>query len=88
MTAGALQLGSDAPVMSIGGFSGSDQAITLARFKADVTAGKIHYYVGGGGLGGRGREDGSSSIASWVSSAFTARTVGSATVYDLTAPRT
>jgi hypothetical protein len=91
MTAGPLQLGSNAPVMSIGGFSGGDQAITLAQFKAYVAAGKIHYYVGGGmgggGFGGRGRADGSSSIASWVTSTFTAKTVGNATVYDLTAPK-
>jgi 4-amino-4-deoxy-L-arabinose transferase-like glycosyltransferase len=92
MTAAPLQLGSNAPVMAVGGFSGSDQAITLAQFKADVAAGKIHYYVaggmGGGGFGGRGRDDGSSSIASWVASRFTATTVGGTTVYDLTAPRT
>jgi len=96
-TAGPLQLSADVPVMSIGGFSGGDSAITLDRFKELVAQHRIHYYVGGsdgrgggfgGGFGGPGGQGASSSIATWVSSTFTATTVGSATVYDLTAPAT
>jgi 4-amino-4-deoxy-L-arabinose transferase-like glycosyltransferase len=90
MTAGPLQLASDAPVMSIGGFGGNDQAITLDTFKAYVAAKKIHYYVTGGqgGFGGRGGgpEGGSSAISAWVQAGFTATTVGGSTVYDLTEP--
>jgi hypothetical protein len=91
MTAAPLQLGADAPVMSLGGFDGSDAAITLAQFQADVAAKKIHYYVAGGGFGGGfgGGPTGqgaSSSIAAWVTSTFTSTAVGSSTVYDLTAP--
>ena len=90
MTAGPLQLASDAPVMSIGGFGGNDQAITLDTFKAYVAAKKIHYYVAGGqgGFGGRGGgpEGGSSSISAWVEAGFAATTVGGSTVYDLTRP--
>ena len=87
MTAAPLELETGKAVMAIGGFNGSDQAITLARFKQLVAAGKIHYYVagGGGGFGGPGGgRGGSTEIESWVASTFTARTVGGATVYDLT----
>jgi hypothetical protein len=90
-TAGPLQLAADAPVMSLGGFSGGDSAITLDQFKAYVAGHAVHYYVGGGG-GGRGFGGGpggrgsASSVEEWVSATFTATTVGGATVYDLTAP--
>jgi hypothetical protein len=90
MTAGPLQLAADAPIMSLGGFSGSDAAITLAQFKALVAAHQVHYFIGGsdrGGFGGPGGDRGAmSSISTWVSSTYTARTVGSATVYDLSSP--
>jgi hypothetical protein len=42
------------PVMAIGGFRGTDPAPSLARFEKLVSEHKIHYYVAGGGLGGRG----------------------------------
>jgi hypothetical protein len=38
-------------VMAIGGFSGRDPSITLARFQQLVAQGKIHYYLAGGGFG-------------------------------------
>ncbi len=80
------------PVMAIGGFNGTDPTPSLAEFKADVAAGKIHYFVssgggggfGGGGPGGPGASRASSAIASWVEATFTPTTVGGATVYDLT----
>jgi 4-amino-4-deoxy-L-arabinose transferase-like glycosyltransferase len=74
-----VQLATGRPVMAIGGFNGTDPAPPLAEFETMVAAGKIHYFLAGGRGGG-------SSIASWVSSHFAARTVGGATVYDLTAP--
>jgi 4-amino-4-deoxy-L-arabinose transferase-like glycosyltransferase len=90
MTAGPLQLAVNAPVMSLGGFNGGDDAISLDRFKALVAAHKVHYYIAeggrgfGGGVGaGPGGRGSSASIASWVTSQFTATTVGNATVYDL-----
>jgi 4-amino-4-deoxy-L-arabinose transferase-like glycosyltransferase len=87
-----LQISSGRPVMAIGGFNGSDNAPTLAQFKAWVKAGDISYYVagnqgggGGGGFGGAGGGSTSASqIASWVAAHYTATTVGSATVYELT----
>ncbi len=85
-TAAGLQLASNRAVMPIGGFSGSDPSPTLAQFQADVTAHKIHYFVGGGGFGGGG--GGNSSISTWVTAHFKAITVGGQTVYDLSQPTT
>jgi hypothetical protein len=42
------------PVMAIGGFRGTDPAPSLAQFEKLVSEHKIHYYVAGGGFGGRG----------------------------------
>jgi hypothetical protein len=83
--AASYQLATGDAVMAIGGFNGSDPSPTLEEFKADVAAGRIHYFLGGT-LGGR-QNGGSSSateIATWVSQTYTATTVGGTTVYDLT----
>ena len=82
-----MQLATGDPVMSIGGFNGSDPAPTLAQFQQYVAEGKIHYFLGGGrmGMGGSmGGSDAARQIAAWVQEHFTATTVGGATVYDLT----
>ena len=88
-SAAGYQLASDEPVLAIGGFNGSDPAPSLAEFQAFVAKGQIHYFIGsgsGGGFGGQmGGSSSSSEIASWVSSNFTATTIGGTTVYDLTA---
>jgi len=87
--ASGYQLATGLPVMAIGGFNGSDPSPTLAQFQADVAAGRIHYFVGGGGFGGQnGGSSASSEIAAWVAATFTAQTVGGATVYDLTGSTT
>ena len=90
--ASGYQLAADRPVMAIGGFNGTDNAPTLAQFKAYVAAGKIHYFIaeGGGGFGGfggrsQGGSSASSDIASWVAANYTSKTIGGTTVYDLTA---
>ena len=88
-SASGYQLASDEPVMAIGGFNGTDPAPTLAQFEQYVSAGKIHYFISGGGAGGFGRggtSDDSSKITTWVESHFTAKTVNGTTVYDLTKP--
>jgi 4-amino-4-deoxy-L-arabinose transferase-like glycosyltransferase len=83
--ASGYQLATGDPVMAVGGFNGSDPAPTLAQFQQLVTQGKIHYFIGGGvGIQSSSGSSSSSQIASWVASNFTAATVGSATVYDLT----
>ncbi|MTD55997.1 ArnT family glycosyltransferase [Amycolatopsis pithecellobii] len=82
-SAAGLALGSDKAVMAIGGFNGGDPAPTLAQFQQYVADRQITYYVSGGtgGFGDRG-----GSISSWVEQNFTATTVGTTTMYDLTQP--
>jgi 4-amino-4-deoxy-L-arabinose transferase-like glycosyltransferase len=83
--AAGYQLATEKSVMPIGGFNGSDPSPTLAQFQAYVAAGRIHYFISGGGFGGsQGGSSSSSEIATWVAATFTAQTVDSATVYDLT----
>jgi 4-amino-4-deoxy-L-arabinose transferase-like glycosyltransferase len=85
--ASGYQLATDKPVMAIGGFNGTDNAPTLAQFKAYVAAGKIHYFIGsGGGFGGpsAGGSSSSSSITAWVEANYSSTTIGGTTVYDLT----
>ncbi|WP_329004140.1 glycosyltransferase family 39 protein [Kribbella sp. NBC_00709] len=82
--ASPLQIASGEPIMAIGGFNGTDPAPSLAEFEQLVAQGKVHYFIGSGGGGMMGGRDGTSSeIATWVSENFTAQTVGSTTVYDL-----
>jgi hypothetical protein len=88
-SAAGSQLATERPVMAIGGFNGSDPAPTLAEFQARVAAGEIHYFISGGpGFGGgqMGGSRSSTEIADWVAQNFTATTVDSVTLYDLTAP--
>lgn len=83
--AAGLQLGTGLPVMSIGGFNGSDPSPTLAQFKTLVGKGRIHYFVAGGGMGGgQGGSGASSEIWTWVKANFKTVTIGSQTFYDLT----
>jgi 4-amino-4-deoxy-L-arabinose transferase-like glycosyltransferase len=84
--AAGYQLASNAPVMAVGGFNGTDPAPTLAQFQSLVRAGKIHYFLGGAltmGGGSSGSSD-SSRIASWVAATYRSSTVDGITVYDLT----
>jgi 4-amino-4-deoxy-L-arabinose transferase-like glycosyltransferase len=92
-SASGYQLATGDPVMAIGGFNGTDPAPTLAQFESYVAAGKIHYYISGGGFGAGGFGGGlrgstashTSEISSWVAAHFTAETVDGVTLYDLTA---
>ncbi|OLR93995.1 glycosyltransferase family 39 protein [Actinokineospora bangkokensis] len=86
-TAAGLEIAGGRAVIAIGGWSGTDDAPTLAQFQAAVANGEITYYVAGGGRGGGGLGGGSTGteIATWVQENFTASTVGNYTVYDLTA---
>jgi 4-amino-4-deoxy-L-arabinose transferase-like glycosyltransferase len=88
-SAASLELASGTAVMSTGGWSGSDAAVTLEQFQAYVADGQITYYVGGGQGGGPGGGPGgdsdstSSRVAAWVAANYPATTVGGQTVYDL-----
>ncbi|WP_437437977.1 glycosyltransferase family 39 protein [Streptomyces olivoreticuli] len=98
--AAGYQLATQVPVMSVGGFNGSDPSPTLRQFQAYVKAGKVHWFIAsgesrGGGRGGeRGGQGGSreargysAEISSWVAAHFAKVTVGTATFYDLTKAR-
>ena len=85
--AASLELATGYSVMSLGGYNGTDPAITLAAFKQLVAAGKIHYYVpdAQGFIGSTSAQSSTAyAIQQWVTSTFTAQTVADSTVYDLT----
>ena len=86
--AAGLQLGTELPVMAIGGFNGSDPSPTLAQFQQYVQEGRIHYFAAGGGMGGGpgGGSGTSSQISAWVQENFTPVTIDGSTFYDLTQP--
>jgi 4-amino-4-deoxy-L-arabinose transferase-like glycosyltransferase len=87
--ASSYQLATERSVLPIGGFNGSDPSPTLAQFKANVAAGKIHYFIGGNEIGqASGGSSASSQISAWVKTTFTAKKVGAVTLYDLTQPST
>lgn len=71
-------LSTNTAVFSIGGWSGSDNNITLAQFKQYVAEGKIHYFISGGGMGamGGGQQTGSSASPTESASSGTAPTDG------------
>jgi 4-amino-4-deoxy-L-arabinose transferase-like glycosyltransferase len=91
--AGPLELATGLPVMSMGGFTGSDPAPTLDQLKAYIASGQLRYVLaggnGGGGFGGGGFGGGSDTTASdrtaWVTSACTVVDYGgsgTSTLYD------
>ncbi|MCX8556704.1 glycosyltransferase family 39 protein [Mycolicibacterium mucogenicum] len=88
--AGDLELSTGKSLMAIGGFSGGDNAPTLAQFRQYVEDGQIHYFIAadhkrGPGPGGHERGSGA-QITEWVTGHFAKLDVGGATVYDLEAP--
>ena len=68
-TASSIILESGEPVISMGGWSGSDEAMTLAKLKSLVKAGKLHYIVVSDSDRG---SDSSSDISEWVKANGTA----------------
>jgi 4-amino-4-deoxy-L-arabinose transferase-like glycosyltransferase len=88
--AAGLELSTNTAVMAIGGFGGSDPVPTLAQFQQYVAEHRITYYVAPsaekrpGGFGGNSHTD----ITDWVAANFAPIKAGTATVYDLTAPKT
>ncbi len=65
-TAASIILASDQPVMSLGGFTGSDPILTVDQFASLVEAGEVRYVlVNGGGFGGP-QDSGTSAIMTWV----------------------
>ncbi|MFI1922280.1 glycosyltransferase family 39 protein [Streptomyces sp. NPDC020377] len=67
-TASSIILESGEPVISMGGWSGSDNAMTPAKLKSLVKAGKLHYIV----VGDSGQGSSNSEISTWVKAHGTA----------------
>ncbi len=85
--AAALELATNTSVMAIGGFGGSDPVPSLTQFQSDVADHEIGYYVvSPGNRQGPGHGNQHADITAWVAANFAPKAVGSATVYDLTAP--
>jgi 4-amino-4-deoxy-L-arabinose transferase-like glycosyltransferase len=84
-SAGQIELSTGAAVMAMGGFTGSDNALTLAQLQAYVASGRLRFIEIGGQGGGPQGGSASSDASSWVTSACTAVTVSgttSSSVYD------
>ena len=79
--AAAIQLAAGAPVLTMGGFSGTDAAPSMSQLQSLVNSGQLRYVLVGnaGGPGGPGGPGGSGvrELMAWVSSACTAVTLGS-----------
>jgi 4-amino-4-deoxy-L-arabinose transferase-like glycosyltransferase len=91
-SASQVELSTGKAVMAMGGFTGSDNAPTLAGLRALIASGELRFVAvegggggpqGGGAMGG-GPGGGSSSISSWVTSACSAVSLSGSTtsVYD------
>ncbi|MEA5366690.1 glycosyltransferase family 39 protein [Amycolatopsis sp., V23-08] len=83
--AAGYQLASNAPVMAVGGFNGTDPYPTLEQFQQYVASGRIHYFLGEGmTMRGSTGSDAAQQIADWVAATYQSTTVDGVTVYDLT----
>jgi len=84
--AASLELRSGTSVMAIGGYNGTDPAISLAAFKRLVAAGKIHYYIPDA-LGYIGSTAPQASYAyaieRWIKATYTPTRIADIAVYDL-----
>lgn len=87
--AAGYQLATDAPVMAVGGFNGTDPAPTLDEFEQLVATRQIHYFIrsrimtarpGHTSTGSREAAD----IARWVETHYAPITIDNTTIYDLT----
>ncbi|MFF7127491.1 glycosyltransferase family 39 protein [Streptomyces sp. NPDC008240] len=67
-SAAQIELSSNVPVISMWGFTGSDNAMTVAKLKELVKKGELHYVQIGGGMGGGpgGGSSLSSEVTKWV----------------------
>ena len=84
--ASSLELATGEPVMALGGYNGTDAAISLTAFEKLVAAGRVHYYVADpqGYIGSTAADTSTAyAIQQWVEKTVTATTIGSTTVYDL-----
>jgi 4-amino-4-deoxy-L-arabinose transferase-like glycosyltransferase len=72
MQASSYIIDDDLPVMAMGGFSGSDKAMTSAKLADLVTKGELRFVsAAGGGIGGPGGPGGASTATAKVASVCT-----------------
>ncbi|GIH92692.1 glycosyltransferase family 39 protein [Planobispora siamensis] len=64
-SASSIILSTGQPVIAMGGFTGSDPAMTVDRLKEFVSSGRLAYLMLGGGRGGPGG-GGGSEVNTWV----------------------
>jgi 4-amino-4-deoxy-L-arabinose transferase-like glycosyltransferase len=81
-SAAGFQLATEEPVMSIGGFNGTDPWPSLETFQELVARGEIHYFIAGGR--GFGISNTAQQISAWVTANFQVTTINGVSVYDLT----
>ncbi|MEU6772723.1 glycosyltransferase family 39 protein [Streptomyces sp. NPDC046759] len=67
-SAAQLELTAKEPVISMWGFTGSDDAMTVAKLEELVRKGELHYVQLGGGMTGGGPGGGGNSVSSAVTS--------------------
>jgi hypothetical protein len=78
--AASIELSTGKSVLAMGGFSGSDPAMTVDKLTQLVSTGKLRYVLlSGGGPGGGS----SSAVQQWIVAHGTVVTIGSTTLYDL-----
>jgi 4-amino-4-deoxy-L-arabinose transferase-like glycosyltransferase len=83
-TAAELELSTGKAVISIGGWSGTDNSPTLAQFEHYVTTGQVRYLIAsGGGMQGGMQSGAAAQILTWVEAHYKKFTIGGQTVYDL-----
>jgi 4-amino-4-deoxy-L-arabinose transferase-like glycosyltransferase len=88
-SAAALELATGKAVISIGGWSGTDNSPTLAQFEHYVATGQVRYLIASGGMavgGGGGTSSVATQITTWVEAHYKKVTIGGQTVYDLSQP--
>jgi 4-amino-4-deoxy-L-arabinose transferase-like glycosyltransferase len=88
-TTASIIIATGKPVVTIGGFSGSDATPTVSQLANMVKNGELKYVlVGTGGGGGGGQGSSSTDLTTWVKAhgkAVTAVTVSSGTLYAVSA---
>jgi 4-amino-4-deoxy-L-arabinose transferase-like glycosyltransferase len=72
MSAAELIIETGKPVMSLGGFAGGDQVLTVDEMKQMVADGEVRFFYLSGGQGGGGSNSGNSAIFTWVQNTCTA----------------
>ncbi len=81
-SAGSIELATGAPVMAMGGFTGSDPTPTLTELQSYIRSGELRFVLLGGG-GGPGGSSGTSDRDAWIAASCTAVDTGSGTTSGL-----